>query len=192
MRKQIFSEVVSIISSLGILVWTITGFYGGMLIYLLSYWWIFLPIIFLYILSICETLFSVSKRGVKQNKVKLASHGIVFICILMFNLYNSELFKSERVLTATLHDDQFHYTLIFRKDGKCENDISGIFGYHEIFQGRYTFLQDTVVFTKKPYDNDFIPDTLLIDRAAGAIFIERDAYGKFIKEKSFLNHFEIE
>lgn len=192
MRKLTFNEVISIISALGIIAWMVTDFYGGMFIHLLSYWWIILPIILLYLFSLCATVISLFRRGIKRNRVKFLSHGAVLTGILLFNLYDSELFKSDRVLTATLRDDLFHYTLILRKDGICENDISGIFGYHQVYKGQYTFKQDTIVFTKKPYDNDFIPDTLLVDRAVGAIFIEKDTSGLFIKEKSWLNHFQIQ
>ncbi|NTS44008.1 hypothetical protein HRG84_24225 [Flavisolibacter sp. BT320] len=169
-----------------------TDFYGGMFIHLLSYWWIILPVLLFYVVSLYGIMISLHRQGIKQNKIKLVSHGAVITGILLFNLYDSELFKSDRVLTAILHDDQFHYTLVFRKDGKCENDISGIFGYHQEFKGQYVFKQDTIVFTKKPYDNDFIPDTLLIDRTAGVIFIEKDKTGFFVKEKNWLNHFEIQ
>jgi hypothetical protein len=191
-RKQIFSKAITIISALGILGWMATDFYGGMFIHLLSYWWIILPVVLLYAVSLYATIVSLYRRGIKQNKIELVSHGVVLTGILLFNLYDSEAFKSDRILTATLRDDQFHYTLIFRKDGKCENDISGIFGYHQVFKGKYAFRQDTIVFTKKPYDNDFIPDTLLIDRTAGVIFIEKDTKGFFVKEKNWLNHFEIQ
>ena len=67
-----------------------------------------------------------------------------------------------------------------------------IFGFDEIFNGKYDFYGDTVVFTKKPYDNNFIPDTLLLDRKAKAIFIKKDMTGKFNTTKEFLNHFEIQ
>lgn len=191
MKKLPFAKGTAIISGLGILAWLVTDFYGGMVLYFLSYWWIIFPIILLYLFSLCATIVSLFKHGIKKNMVRFLSHGAVLIGILLYNLHDSELFKSDKILTATLHDDLFNYTLILRNNGECENNISGIFGYHQVYKGEYTFRQDTIVFLRKPYDNDFIPDTLLMDRRMGALFIEKDSSGLFVKEKSPFNHFEI-
>ena len=109
----------------------------------------------------------------------------------MLKLYNSELFKSNRILEAKLEDDLFHYTLIFRENGSVENRAVGIFWYKKTFKGTYHFNGDTIIFSKKPYDNDWLPDTLLIDRNQNVIFIHRDSNGKFDTEIEWLNHFKI-
>ncbi|MBK7970367.1 MAG: hypothetical protein IPK08_16290 [Bacteroidetes bacterium] len=95
-------------------------------------------------------------------------------------------------MTATLKDDLYYYTLVFRENGTCENQVSGIFGFHEVFHGKYKFQADTIIFTKKPYDNNFIPDTLLIDRKEKAIFINKEKQGNFSTKKEWLNYFEIQ
>ncbi|RYE50771.1 MAG: ATP-binding protein, partial [Sphingobacteriales bacterium] len=90
-----------------------------------------------------------------------------------------EFLKSKQVLSATLKDDLFHYTLIFREDGSCENQTQGFLGFEETFHGDYTLNGDTIIFKKKPYDNNFIPDTLLIDEKENAIFKEKNENGNF-------------
>ncbi|HLV51877.1 MAG TPA: hypothetical protein VKY44_07980, partial [Flavobacterium sp.] len=102
-----------------------------------------------------------------------------------------DIFKSPRTLTATLRDDIFHYTLIFREDGIVENEINGIFGFRETIKGNYRIEGDTIIFSKIPYDNDFIPEQLLIDREQNAIFIIKNKDGNFIRKKEWLNYLEI-
>jgi hypothetical protein len=191
MNKKNTYDIIAIISTIGILCWMITDYLGGMVIYLSSYGLIIIPIIILYIVSFFDTLISAIKRGITQNKTKVIFHGLVLVAIFLTNIFQSDLFKSKGVLRATLKDDQFLYTLVFRNDGNCENEVSGIFGFQEVYHGKYKFYGDTIVFIKKPYDNDFIPDTLLIDRKAKAIYIEKDKNGKFNTTKEWLNHFEI-
>ncbi len=169
----------------------ITGYFGGMFIYLLSYGLIIIPIIILYIISIFDTFISTARQGFKANRIKLIFHGLVLLAIVLTNLYQSDLLKSKSILTATLKDDQFFYTLTLRENGSCENEVSGIFGFNEVYKGQYKFKGDTIFFTKKPYDNDFLPDTLLFDKKKNAIFIKRDEKGIFIRTKEWLNHFEV-
>lgn len=192
MNRQKTYNIIAVISTLGIFAWMVTDYFGGMFIYLLSYGLIIIPIIILYIVSFGDTVISLIKRGFKQNKIKIIFHGLVLLTIILTNILQSDLFKSERILTATLKDDQFYYTLVFRENGSCENQVSGIFGFQEVFHGKYRFQGDTIIFSKKPYDNDFIPDTLLIDRKERAIFINKDKQGNFSTTKEWLNHFEIQ
>jgi len=189
-RKSVFN-ILAIISTLGILGWIATDFFGGMIIYLLSYGLIIIPLIICYIVSFGNTVISVKRKGVIENRIKVFFHSLVILTIIGINLFQSDLFKSKRILTATLKDDQFLYTLVFRENGNCENEISGIFGFQEVYHGKYRFRGDTNIFQKKPYDNDFIPDTLLIDRKLKAIFMEKDKEGNFIRTKEWLNHFEM-
>lgn len=177
---------------MGILAWMVTDYFGGMIIFLLSYALFIVPIFILYIVSLGDTLVSIGRRGFKQNKIKIIFHGLVILAIIMTNVFQSDLLKSKRILTATLKDDLFHYTLVLRENGACENEVSGIFGFQKVFHGRFEFQGDTIVFTEKPYDNDFIPDTLLLDRNENVIFINRDRDGKFNTTKEWLNHFEIQ
>ncbi len=192
MNKQQIYNILTIISTLGILAWMLTDYFGGMLIYLLSYGLIIIPIIILYIVSFGYTILSLAKRGFNQNKIKVIFHGLVILSIILTNIFQSDLLKSKRILTATLKDDQFNYTLVFRENGTCENEVSGIFGFQEVFHGKYKLQGDTIIFSKKPYDNNFIPDTILIDRKEKAIFINKDNQGNFNTTKEWLNHFEIQ
>ncbi|MBK0402255.1 hypothetical protein I5M27_04620 [Adhaeribacter sp. BT258] len=169
-----------------------TDYFGGMFIYLLSYGIIIIPIIILYIISFGNTIISTAKHGFKQNKIKVIFHGLVLLSIILTNITQSDILKSKRILTAALKDDQFHYKLVFRENGTCENEVSGIFGFQEVFHGKYKLQGDTIVFTKKPYDNNFIPDTLLINKKENAIFMNKDNQGNFSTTKEWLNHFEIQ
>jgi len=192
MNRQKAYNIIAVISTLGILAWMVTDYFGGMFIYLLSYGAIIIPIIILYIISFGDTVISLAKRGFKQNKIKVIFHGLVILTIILTIIIQSDLLKSKRILTATLKDDQFYYTLVFRENGSCDNQVSGIFGFQEVFHGIYRFQGDTIIFSKKPYDNNFIPDTLLIDRKEKAIFINKDKEGNFSTTKEWLNHFEIQ
>lgn len=185
-------EIVAILSAIGIIGWLITDFYGGMIINLFSFGILIIPFIILYLISIIETIISIGRKGVKSNKIKLFAHGIVIISIISLNVYHSELFKSKAVLSAVLKDDLFHYRLVFRENGTVENHINGFMGFSETIYGKYTFEKDLIVFSKKPYDNNFIPDTLLLDKKQNAIFITKNKKGMFETEKVWLNYFEIE
>jgi hypothetical protein len=190
-RKKKY-DIIAVISTLGILIWTVTDYFGGMFIFLLSYGLIIIPIIILYIISFGDTVISLTKTGFKQNKIKVIFHGLVLLAIILTNIIQSDLLKSKRILTATLKDDLFYYTLVFRENGSCENQVSGIFGFQKVYHGKYKFQGDTIIFSINPYDNDFIPDTLLIDRNEKAIFINKDKQGNFSTTKEWLNHFEIQ
>ncbi|MDR7131373.1 hypothetical protein J2X69_003737 [Algoriphagus sp. 4150] len=191
-RKISGYDIVAIISAVGLIGWIVTDFYGGMIIWMLSYGVIIASILILYVFSFLDTLISLIRRGKGISKVKLTAHGIVLLVILGFNLHHSEFFKSERMLTAILKDDLFHYRLIFRENGNVENHVSGFFGFSEIHRGKYRIDNELVIFSRKPYDNNFIPDTLLIDKNQNALFMDKDSEGNFRTEKEWLNHFEIE
>ena len=184
-------NLIAIISTIGIIIWMITEFYGGMFIYLLSYPFLIIPTILLYVFSFFETLVSLMKSGIKKNFIKIFFHSTLILIIIVFNLINSEVFKSKKILSATLKDYQYYYNLVFRENGEVENNINGMFGYSEQITGKYKIKGDTIIFTKVPYDNNFIPDTLLIDKVQNALFMYKDKNGEFIREKQFLNHLEI-
>ena len=185
-------DFLAIISTLGIIAWIITDYYYGMIFILLSCSLIIVPIIIAYLVSFIQTLVSLIRKGIKPNKIKVISHLTVFGFILLIALINSDLCKSKRIVTATLKDDLFHYTLILRENGKCENKASGILGFSKTYNGEYYLKNDTIIFTIKPYDNDFIPETVLLDTIQGAIFIHKDTNGNFETKKKWLNHFEME
>lgn len=183
-------DVVAIISSFGMIGWNITHFFGGMIFYLFVVSYLVVPLIILYLISVIETFISIFRR--KTLKVKIVSHSAVILTIIAFNLYDSELFKSKRLITATMADDLSHHTLIFREDGSCEHKLVGLFAYSETYFGKYIIKDDTISFTKKPYDNNFIPDTILISQTDNVIYIEKDVNGDFREVKEWLNHFKIQ
>lgn len=192
MQPNKFTTILAIFASLGMIIWLSSKFYGGMFIWLLSYPLLIFPVIILYIVSFINTIASISNKGIKQNRIKAISHGLVIMAMVGSYVYDSDLFKSRRVLTATMYDDLFSYTLILRENGLCENDVNGFMGFSENFKGTYHLKGDTIIFTKVPYDTEnFIPDILLIDKKEGAVFIHRDSLGNFNRQKDFLNHFKI-
>lgn len=185
-------NIIAIISGLGVIGWIITDFFGGMVLWLFSYGLIILPLLLLYVISFFDTLISLIRNAKKTNKTKLISHVIVLLTILAFNMFQSELFKSEKVMSAILKDDLYQYRLVFRKNGNVENQANGIFGFSQTYYGKYRIENDLIIFSKIPYDNDFIPDTLLLDNVQNALFMEKDSMNNFRTKKEFLNHFEIE
>jgi hypothetical protein len=192
MNRQKTYNIFAVISTIGIFAWIVTDYFGGMFISLLSFGPLIIPIIILYIVSFGDTIISITKKGFKQNKIKVIFHGLVIFTIILTNFLQSDHLKSKRILTAILKGDKFYYTLKFRENGSCENQVSGIFGFQEVYHGKYRLQGDTIIFSKKPYNNDFIPDTLLINRKEKAIFINKDKQGNYSTKKEWLNHFEIQ
>lgn len=171
--------------------WNITDYFGGMIIYLLQYWIIIIPIVILYLITLIGTITKLSKSGIKLNKLIFGAHLVFIIFVLTSTLIESEIFKSKTVLSGTLKDDLFYYTLVFREDGTCENKINGFLGFEDKYDGKYKMAGDTIIFIVKPYENNFIPDTLLLDMKQNAIFLNKNKDGKFNTEKGWLNHFEL-
>lgn len=189
-RNELFT-ILTIVSVNVMLLWTSTTFYDGMFIYLFQYWIIIIPLVILYLITLIGTLVRCIKGGVRKNKIPFAFHAGFVAIVLCLSLYNSEFFKSDIELKGVLQDDLFHYALVLREDGSCENEVTGFLGYQETYRGFYFFKGDTIIFTKKPYDNDFIPDTLFYNKKKQAIFLTKDKDGKFSDKKGWLNHFEI-
>lgn len=185
-------QILTIVSIIGMICWNITDYFGGMIIHLLQYWYLIIPIIILYIITFIKTLIEVGKSGFKNSKLTVVANLLFIVFILTTNLIESDVFKSKRVLSGTLKDDLFHYTLIFREDGNCENNINGFLGYKKQYKGTYKRIKDTIIFIKKPYENNFIPDTLFYDKNQNAIFINKNKQGRFNIKKEWLNHFELE
>lgn len=191
MPKLSAFQILTLFSILGMIGWNITDNYGGMIIHLFQYWYIIIPILIFYIISIFITLNKIASKGIKSNKIIFGAH--VFFVLFIFSNYllESDLLKSKRIFTGTMKDDLAHYTLIFREDGTCENHLIGFLGFEQKFNGKYSLKGDTIIFLKKPYDNDFLPDTLLLDLKQKAIFTHKNKLGNFNTKKEWLNHFEL-
>ena len=190
--KKIFPALMALIGSAGVIYLIISDYYGGAFIHLLSYGMILLPLLGIYFVSIIFTLRSIAKEGIRENKLHVAILSLPVILFFVSCIYDAEFHKSSKVLITKFNDDRSYYTLIFREDGSCEHDISGFLGYEEVIKGKYYFKGDTIIFTKKPYDNDFIPDTILIDRVENKLFLQRDSLGNFNKKGRYFNIIENE
>ncbi|WP_111672326.1 hypothetical protein [Algoriphagus litoralis] len=189
--KKIIFDLIAIISCSVVIGWIITDFFGGMILWFFSYGLILLPFLLLYVISFFDTVISLVWNGRKTSKPKLLAHSAVILFVIWFNLYHSEIFKSKKVMTATLIDDLSSNMLMFRENGVIENHESGVFGYSEITKWNYVIKGDLIIFSKELEDSNFIPDTLLLDKNQNAIFFKRDSKGNFITTKEWLNHFEI-
>ena len=107
--------------------------------------------------------------------------------IIITLLLKSELFKSEKVLEATLIDDMSAIRLTLRKDMQFEVNASTVFT-ENIFTGEYKLEDNKIIFLEKRYNNDFIPDTVQI--IGDKIILKFDKEGKPITE--FATFFQID
>jgi len=80
----------------------------------------------------------------------------------LFYLLDTELFKSEPVLKATLIDDLSGIDLILREDHTFDLQSNSFIGTYEKFSGDYLLDSNKIIFLDRPYDNNFIPDTIYI------------------------------
>ncbi|MCP9237966.1 hypothetical protein [Lewinella sp. JB7] len=174
------------------ILWMMTSLFGGMIFYLFVCSFAVIPVLLGYIVSLIDTSISIFKKGVSVSETKKYSHMAVGGVLSVILILNSEILKSNALLSATLRDDLFHYQLIFRENGTVENLVHGFAGFEETHYGKYNFKGDTIVFSKVPYDNDFIPDTLYINREQNALFMYRNDDGSFSDEKTWLSYFEID
>ena len=112
----------------------------------------------------------------------------LFLCcsITITELLQSELLKSEKVLEATLDDDLSAMFLTLRKNGRFELVSDNMFG-SKTFDGNYKVRGNMIIFLSKPYENDFIPDTIKV--AEGKLVWNFDSSGKPVI--SFANYFTI-
>ena len=143
-----------------------TAIFG--LLFLLSYlfqdflwekfWvWSFLLMILLGIVFIVIFVVGLFKKDKKVRPILL----VVVVVICAAEILKSETFKSPKVLQAILHDDRSAINLTLRKNSTFEVSVATIFSSPD-FSGKYKVINDKIIFLDKPYDNDFIPDTITI------------------------------
>lgn len=186
-------EFVSLFSCIGILIWMTSYFYGGLFIWLISYWYIILPLCLIYFISLINLIIRLVRFGYNSNKINFYFHSTIILCIVLLNLSTSELFKSKIILSSTLKDDLFSYQLKLRENGNCDLYSYGFMGFEKTYFGKYKIINDTIIFSKIPYDKpNFIPNKILIDQKQKAIFIEKNSDGMFNKEKNYMNYFEFD
>jgi len=97
----------------------------------------------------------------KKDKKVIPVLIVVVLAICVTEILKSETFKSPKLLEATLHDDLSVINLRLRKNNTFEVSVATIFSSRD-FYGKYKVADDKIIFLDKPYDNDFIPDTLTI------------------------------
>lgn len=113
--------------------------------------WLFgLLLIFLFTIAI-----------LKRDKSVIPILIFIILTILVTEIFKSEIFKSQKVLVAVLNDDLCKTYLTLRKNNTFEIDAVTIFSDQK-FKGKYKLINDKIIFLDKPYDNDFIPDTMTI------------------------------
>lgn len=188
--RSFLSTLMAVIGSAGVIYLIIADYYGGMFIHMLSYGIILLPLLGIYFVSLMSTLISVIKAGVKENMLHVFIVSLPIILFLASCIYDAEFHKSSKILTAEFKEDLFYCKLIFRENGDCVHEIAGFLGYEEVIKGKYYLKGDTIIFTKKPYDNNFLPDTILIDREENKLILQRDSLGNFNRKYEYYNIIE--
>lgn len=121
-----------------------------------------------------------------KNRKGIIIGSLVFVIITTSELISSEIFKSKKILEATLMDDLSAIHLTLRADKKFEIVSSNMFN-EEVYKGNYHVLGNKIIFEDKRYSNDFIPDTLTI--LGNNIIVKFDENGNPIKD--FATFFEI-
>ena len=101
-------------------------------------------------------------------------------------LINSEVFKSKKILEATLMDDLSAIHLTLRVDKKFEMVSSNMFN-EDTYKGNYHIIDNKIIFEDKRYTNDFIPDTLII--IGNKIIVRFDENGNPVTD--FAAYFDI-
>ena len=191
LEKPLFRDVHVVITSAIMSAWLISHYFNGMMLSLLYCWFIILPVLLVHIVSFFYSI-NIAFVNFKMAKFKLLCHGFVLLLTLGIMIQESDLFKSERILTATKDDDHYFETLTLRKDGTAEMYGSGLAGNTDTYYGNYRIKDDLIIFTKKPVKKDrSFPDAMYWDKKKNMLFVEKDIEGNFITEPGFLNHFQI-
>lgn len=193
MKKTILIVIIDLLVIIYAYFFSYSGFLYSFTLTILA-----MPLLLACLILMMNTIISVRKEGLAKNKINVAAHLLVIVAFMLFHFIDvnkyikdyKESQKSERVLTAGLKDDLFYYTLIFRENGDCEHEINGFLGYEDVIKGKYYIKGDTIIFTKKPYSNDFLPDTVLIDREDNKLLLQRDSLGNFIRKYDYYNIIE--
>ena len=98
---------------------------------------------------------------IKRDKSVIPILIIIMATVGVTEILKSETFKSDKILYATLHDDRSAINLTLRKNKTFEVNVVSMFS-EQNFKGNYNLVDNKIVFLDKPYDNNFIPDTVTI------------------------------
>lgn len=188
-----FRELLAIFSSVLMIAWLMTAFWGLIIFVTIMVFYFVAILWFFYFASLIESIIYIKKNGFLSSKKRLYSHGAVLLLLLFMFVWFSDMFRSERVYTATMQNDWMHYTLIFRENGELQYKYYS-FGLFQTFSFKYISKSDTLIITERPPDLlDIwnIPDTLLVNTNQQAIFIRRNRDGTFETKKEWLNHYKL-
>jgi signal transduction histidine kinase len=116
----------------------------------------------------------------------LVGLGIITIATTS-EIANSEFFKSERILQATLMDDRSAIRLTLRADHKFEMVSENIVS-EETFRGNYKLIGNKIIFLDRHFSNEMMPDTLTI--VGDKVILNFNKNG--IPDTSFARYFDIE
>ena len=101
------------------------------------------------------------RNVVKKDWSFIPLLGLTILIVTLAEIQKSEIFKSVKILEATLKDDLSLTYLTLRKNNTFEVNPVTMFS-DEKFKGKYKLLCNKIIFLDKPYINDFIPDTVTI------------------------------
>ncbi|WP_339750829.1 hypothetical protein [Algoriphagus aquimarinus] len=152
--------------------------------YLWKIIWFFavIPLLLLGIAFFVFFVLSMTDRNRKGIIIGIFVLGIISTS----ELINSEIFKSKKILEATLMDDLSAIHLTLRADNKFEMVSSNMFN-EDVYKGNYHTLGNKIIFEDKRYSNDFIPDTLTI--IGDKIIVRFDENGNPVED--FATYFDI-
>jgi hypothetical protein len=140
------------------------------------------PLMLLGIAFFVFFVLSITNRNRKGILIGVLILGTISTSVLI----NSELFKSQKILEATLMDDLSAIHLTLRADKKFEMVSSNMFN-EEMYKGNYHIIDNKIIFEDKRYSNDFIPDTLTI--IGDKIIVRFDENGNPVTD--FATYFDI-
>lgn len=88
--------------------------------------------------------------------------GVIILGVFLYSeVIESEIFKSKKIVEATLIDDQSAMRLTLRADSTFEMESSNLFD-EKIYKGHYQLANNKIIFKDKRDENNFIPDTVSI------------------------------
>lgn len=127
--------------------------------YMLGKLWIFyfLPLIIFGVTFLILFVLSITEK----KKYGITVGIVITTTVILFELFSFELFKGKKIFEATLMDDLSAIHLTLRDDNKFEVVSSTLFS-DQTFRGDFKFINNKIIFKDQHYDNDFLPDTLII------------------------------
>jgi hypothetical protein len=155
--KSDYLTKISIVLGLALLLSTVFFDQIYNFLFLFSFFELFI-IGFVLLLAI---IISLLKKNWKTAILGLVLMGFSITCFLMDGV-DWEFCRAPTKLEALLIDDLSSIHLRLRNDNSFLTTSQGMFGFTWKFKGKYKLDGNKIVFLSRPYDNDFIPDTVSI------------------------------